>query len=378
MASKSQLSIVFVANVDWFFVSHRFLLAITALSRSYKVYLITKDTGHFKELKKLGISCMNLVIHRARGHPLNEIIGFLKLCRIYYKLKPDLLHHITLKQSIHGTIAASLFTRQSKIINAVTGLGYAFTDGRRSLSTYVANVLMRLAFSTGKANFIFQNNDDREIYKKMGFLTFSNNIIIKGAGVDEKIFTPKVRLSSANRPVKIVLVARMLKDKGILEFIYAAKILKKHYSKKAVFLLIGGLDKDNPSAINKHDLLMHVDGEYLIWKGHISDVRSVYEDADIACLPSYREGMPKSLVEAMAMECPIITTDAPGCRACVDDGYNGYLVPIKDYIILANRISRLIDDEVMRLQMGKNSRNKMISEMSLEKVIEKTFQFYGF
>jgi glycosyltransferase involved in cell wall biosynthesis len=378
MASKSQVSIVFVVNVDWFFVSHRLPLALIALSRSYKVFLVTKDTGHFGELTKFGISCIDLIIDRGGGNPIREIIGFLRLCRIYQKLKPDLLHHITLKQSIYGTIAAVLFTRQSKIINAVTGLGYAFTDGRRPLSNYVAKLLMKLAFSRKKANFIFQNIDDLEIYAKMGFLTFSNNIVIKGAGVDEKIFTPIFRQSIANQPVKIVLVARMLKDKGIMEFIYAATILKKQYNKKAVFILVGGLDKDNPSAIDSQELQNYIDDEYLRWEGHVSDVRSVYEAADIACLPSYREGLPKSLVEAMAMECPIVTTDAPGCRACVDDGFNGYLVPVKDYRMLANRISMLIDNESLRLQMGKNSRLKMISEMSLDKVIEKTFRFYGY
>ncbi len=368
---------MFVVNVDWFFKSHRLVLAQEAITRGYKVYLITKNTGLFKEFASLGISCMNLPMERGFKNIFKELIGFLKLCYIYYKIKPDLIHHVTIKPSIYGSIAANLFSQKSIVVNAVTGLGYAFISDTRSFSRYFIIALKKISFHhSTKLNFIFQNSDDLDFYKKLGFLKNNNSFIIKGAGVDESYYFRSERSNQRNEVFKIVLVARMLKDKGVLEFIEAAKLIRDKLKHRVEFHLVGGIDLNNPAAITESELVSMMIKDYIIWRGHITDIKSVYNSTDIACLPSYREGLPKSLVEAMAMECPIITTDVPGCRECVVDGLNGFLVPVKDSRILADKILLLVNNPELRDKMGKLSREKMINEMSLNIIINQTFQVY--
>ena len=234
---------------------------------------------------------------------------------------------------------------------------------------------MNLAFSDKKSNFIFQNPDDQKLFSNYGFTKSTNNVLIKGSGVDETIYQSGIK--TQNKKIKIVLLARMLKDKGVIEFIKAANLLKNKYDSKFEFLLAGNLDYSNPAGISEQDLLTLCDDSYIKWIGFQNNVKSIYQDCDIVCLPSYREGLPKSLVEAMAMELPIVTTNVTGCRECVVDGYNGFLVPVKDHVELANKIEVLGLNYNLRIKMGKNSRIKMLKEMSLRKVIDLTFKFYN-
>lgn len=367
--------IVYVVNVDWFFISHRLPLAQEALNRHWNVFLICKNTGKFDELEKLGIKCIPADFTRSGKNPLKELklIRFLK--KIYKQIEPDIIHHIALKASIYGTIAAKRSKVKAKVINAVSGLGYTFTGDKTFLSKFFIIKLFKYAFSDQKANFIFQNPDDDSFYNELKFLNERNHIVIKGSGVDETVFTEKIN-SILKSKIRIVFLARMLKDKGLLEFVRAANILRDRYADILEFVLVGGIDLFNPAHISEEKLISLTDGKYLIWKGHQKNVKEIYESADIVCLPSYREGLPKSLVEAMAVGCPVITTDAVGCRECVDDGVNGFLVPVKDYNILAQRIEKLVIDTELRIKMGHKSREKMLREMSLSKIIKMTFSFY--
>jgi glycosyltransferase involved in cell wall biosynthesis len=233
-----------------------------------------------------------------------------------------------------------------------------------------------LAFSDKKANFIFQNPDDLAVYKRFGFLNELNNIIIKGAGVDENIFYYREPHSKDTDKIRVVLLARMLKDKGVLEFIKAGNVLKEILQDRMEFVLVGGIDEFNPAAISADTLYKLCDNVFISWLGQRADVMEIYDKADIVCLPSYREGLPKSLVEAMAIGRPLITTDAIGCRECVEEGVNGFLTPIGDHIILAERIKTLVLDKKLRLKMGEASRMKMVKEMSLNNVVKMTFSFY--
>ena len=368
-----QKRIIYVVNVDWFFISHRLPLAKEALSRGWKVFLVAKNTGKFAELEDIGIKCIDLDFDRSGRNPIKEVCLIFQLQNIYRKLNAQIIHHVTLKPSIYGTIAAKR-AGVKKIINAVSGLGYSFTGNGRSISKIIIINLLKLAFKDRLSSFIFQNPDDKELYNSLGFLTDSNYKIIKGAGVDECLFAyaPPVQ----KEIICVTLLSRMLKDKGIIEFIDAANLLRDKYDEKIKFVLVGGIDLENPAHIKEEQLRLLCDQTYIEWQGHRKDVRQVYEESDITCLPSYREGLPKSLVEAMAVGRPIITTDAIGCKECVVDGVNGYLVPVKNSILLAERIERLILNPDMRLEMGKKSREKMVNEMSLSQVIAKTFKFY--
>jgi glycosyltransferase involved in cell wall biosynthesis len=366
--------ILYVVNVDWFFISHRLPLAIEALRRKFKVFLIAKDTGCFDELKDKGIECFNLNIERSGINPFKELIVINRLIKLYKEINPDLIHHITLKPSIYGTIASKKAKLDAKIINAITGLGYNFIGNRFfSINKKILISLINYAFKNKDINFIFQNPDDLFFYRKLKLVN-NNFILIKGSGVDETIF--KKKRKKENNILKIVLVARMLKDKGVIEFIEAANILKNKYQKQIKFILVGGIDHSNPAKISKEYLNNMCDNNYLVWLGFQKNIKMIYENADIVCLPSYREGLPKSIVEAMAMSCPIITTDVPGCRECVEDNSNGFLVPVRDSLILSKKIEKLILDKNLRIKMGNMSRTKMENEMSLKKVIEKTFKFY--
>ena len=366
--------ILYVVNVDWFFVSHRLPLAIEAIKRKKKVILIGKNTGCFKDLEKVGIKCFDLNIERSGINPFKEIRILNTLIKLYKEINPDLIHHITIKPSIYGSIALRKSKLKAKVVNAITGLGYNFINNRLfSLNKKVLTLLILYAFRNKNVNFIFQNPDDLSFYDNLGLID-NNFTIIKGSGVDETIF--KNSNKKNNKKIKVVLVARMLKDKGVIEFINAANLLREKYEKKLEFILVGGIDNYNPAKISKKSLNNLCDKDYIIWLGHQTDIKKIYKNADIVCLPSYREGLPKSIVEAMAMSCPIITTDAVGCRECVDDNINGFLVPVGNSVILSKKIERLALDTKLRLKMGKMSRIKMINEMSLRNVINETFKFY--
>lgn len=366
--------ILYVVNVDWFFVSHRLPLAIEAIKRNKKVVLIGKNTGCFGDLEKIGIKCLDLDVKRSGINPIYEFKILSKLISLYKEIDPDLIHHITIKPSIYGSIAFKKAKINAKVINAITGLGYNFIKNRFfSFNRKFLSFLMKYAFRNKKVNFIFQNPDDLLFYQNLGLIE-NNFTIIKGSGVDKKVF--KNSKIKKNKKIKVVLAARMLKDKGIFEFINAANLLREKYEKKIEFILVGGIDTENPARISKKILNNLCDNTYIIWLGYQTQIKKIYENADIVCLPSYREGLPKSLVEAMAMSCPIVTTDAVGCRECVDENINGFLVPIGDSLILSKKIEILVNNTKLRLKMGKMSRKKMINEMSLKYVIDETFKFY--
>lgn len=374
--SKKIRKLLFVSIVDWSFVSHRLTLADEAIKRGFTVYLITKDTGKFEFLTSRGINCINLNFSRSGINLLYEFIKIISLIKLYKIIRPDIIHHIALKTSIYGSIAGLFLNKKTRIINAITGLGYLFSDekNKKSLLRYVIKTIIKITNKLRFNYFIFQNPNDLDFFNNLGIIN-KNYILIKGAGVDPDIYSQK-DYSIKNNKLKIVLVARMLKDKGVFEFIAAAKLLKDIYENKIEFILVGGIDLNNPAAISENNLINILDNNYIIWMRHQEDIKTIYSFADIVCLPSYREGIPKSLIEAMSVGCPIVTTNSIGCKECVDHGYNGFLVPIKDYIQMSRYIEQLILDEDLRIKMGKNSRRKMINEMSLSKVLNETFNYY--
>jgi len=349
-------------------------LALEALKRDYDVSLITENTGLFNELTALGLRCYHLQFGRGYSNPVHEMIIAFKLYRYYTILSPDIIHHVTLKPYLYGSIAARAHSKKHLIVNAVTGLGSVFAnDKKKSIGFIIKQTIKLFLKNTNNTKYIFQNADDIRFFK--GIIKLENNkySIIKGSGVDEKVFN---KSNKEDDKIRVTFVGRILKDKGVFEFIQAAKLLKAELFGRCEFLLVGSIDTSNPSSIKEDTLINLMEENYITWLGHRSDIKEIYNNTDIACLPSYREGLPKSLVEAMAMSCPIITTDAPGCRDCVDEGHNGFLVPVKDYEILADRILTLANDQQLRLTMGMASRKKMVKEMSLDKVIEQTFSLY--
>ena len=370
--------IFYVVNVDWFFISHRKALALEGLKRGYEVYLLTKDTGKFESLKKLGINTIDIPFNRRNKNFFGDFRVFLKLCVLYNKYKPDIVHHVTLKAIILGSLANVIFNKKSKIINAVSGMGYAFSNSNRSILKSLILLFLKIIFSFTKKHvkFIFQNLSDKNLFLNENISSKINSFLIKGSGVDENIFKPHKKIIQQDQIIRITLLARMLKDKGVMEFIDAAHMNKNKLNGKVLFRLVGGLDFENPAALKGQDIKKKLIDNYLIWEGKSTDIVSVYQETDIACLPSYREGLPKSLIEAMSMECAILTTDVPGCRDCVDEGVNGFLFAPRSPKALSEKIVFLLNDFDLIHKMGKESRKKMLKEMTLNHVVHKTFETY--
>lgn len=367
-------NIFFIVNVDWFFLSHRLPLAVKMKDSGYDVYILTKDSGRRTEIESYGLKFIDVDFQRSGKNPFKELSVIFKIYRNLMRFKPSIVHNVTIKPALYSTIAWKLYgNKKIKNINAISGLGYNFIGGRDGIVQRVLKKLMNFAFSKD-VNFIFQNPDDLQVYKQLGYLEKNRYKLIKGAGVDSNEF--QVAEPVLKDRLHVVLTARMLKDKGILEFIDAARILEDKWKDGALFRLIGDLDHENPAGIKEEELKNLEVDNYIVWEGYRSDIMSILKDSDIVCLPSYREGLPKSLIEAMAIGRPIVSTDVPGCRECVDENFNGFLVKAKDSKALSEKIDTLLGSETMRLKMGANSRSKMVNELSLDKVLKDTCEFY--
>jgi len=369
------LKLLFVVNVDWFFISHRLCIAEQAVKEGWDVYVACEDTGRSQEIESKGITFINLPFSRSGTNPINEIKTLLNFYKIYNKIRPDMVHHITLKPVIYGSVVSKLLGIHGTV-NAISGLGYNFTSDRQSIVQKCMIRLMKYGFNQENLGIIFQNKDDHKEIDKLGILSSFNNVFfIKGSGVNLEIFEhslfPKAEV------IKILLPIRMLWDKGVKEFRAVTDFLKKDYKGKVLFVLSGLADTENKAGVTESYLREWEEDGYVEWIGYQKDMVKIYQDSHIVVLPSYREGMPKSLIEACAIGRPIVTTDAIGCRECVDEGKNGFKVPVKSINELARAIEKLILDKKLREKMGVQSRLKAEKEFSQVMVISKHLEIYN-
>ena len=367
--------ILFVANVDWFFISHRLVIAVEAKKNGFDVIVAAKDTGRSQEIIDKGIQFINLSFSRSGTNLIREFITLIKVFKIYYILKPDIVHHITLKPVIYGSLIAKVLKIKG-VVNAISGLGYNFTEGRKSLVQKVMLLIMKFGFNRKNVVIIFQNENDQKELTELGVIHPSNLIVrIKGSGVDLEKFHES-SFPSFNR-IKILLPIRMLWDKGVKELREASDILNKKYYDNVEFILSGLADEDNKAGVPASYLNDWQDGTYVKWIGHQKNMVEVYQNSHIVVLPSYREGMPKSLIEACAIGRAIVTTNAIGCRECVDEGINGLKVPVKDAQSLANAIETLVNNPSRIIEMGKASRLKAKKEFDINFVLQIHSQIYN-
>lgn len=363
----------FVTNVDWFFISHRLPLALNAIRQGYDVYLLSRDTGKKQFLQEKGIHFIDIPFDRSGSNPFHELKCILLLYRNYRKYRPNIIHHITLKAALLGSVAAKL-SKQHNVVNAISGLGYNFINGRDGGLQKLIKVLIRITFKSKYFSFILQNPDDVNMIREFDLVPLYHIFLIKGSGVNLNEF---VCSKAPDRvPLKILFPARILLDKGVMEFIGAAKLLQSKFMGKVKFILAGDCDKENLAVLGEEKLKALLVTDYIEWIGYQSKMFFIYTDSDIVVLPSYREGLPKSLIEACAVGRPIVTTDVPGCRECVKSEYNGYLVPPRDIGALADAIELLINDGVKRKEFGVNSRLLAEKEFSIDKVVQQTFDIY--
>jgi len=369
----SRPRVLFVVNDAGFFLSHRLVLAQAAAARGYDVQVATPASDAVSRIHAAGLPHHPVPLSRRGSRPFQELRSVLALTRLYRRLQPDLVHHVTSKPVLYGSLAARL-ARVPAVVNAVSGLGYVFIARGRAAAVRRRLVIAgyRLAFSDPNAWAIFQNEDDRGAFVGARVLPLARTVLIRGSGVDLAAFAPTPEPPGA--PV-VVLPARMLWDKGVGEFVQAARAVKAA-GIPARFVLVGDSDPGNPAAVEPAQLTRWDEDGDIEWRGYRSDMAAVLAGAHVVCLPSYREGLPKALLEAAAAGRPIVTTDVPGCREVVRDGENGFLVPARDAAALADRLRALLIDADRRAAMGLRGRAIAEAEFGVARVVDATLELY--
>lgn len=362
-----------VVNEDRFFLSHRKPIALEALRVGMDVAIVTKDTGHKSEIEKLGLKVIDLPINPTGMNLLEELKTLKFLLHLYRSNRPDIVHHVGLKNILWGGIAAKL-VRVKGVVNAVSGFGGLFTGGKLSLSTKGILWLMRWSNNRSGVKVIFQNDEDKSIFISNNVVSSNQIEFTKGSGIDLNDYAYSKEPDVDK--IQIIFTARMVKEKGVADLIEAAKLLAPEFRNKVRFLLCGRLTP-NKTGITEEYLNTNCDGEYICWLGERNDVKQLLQSSHIMAFPSYyREGLPKSLIEASAIGRPIITCDSTGCKDVVDDGVNGFLIEPKNIQQLAEKLRTLILNKELRIKMGEAARRKAEREFSIQKVVDTHMKVY--
>jgi len=372
-ASVNGKRLVYFVTEDWYFCSHRLPLAVAAREVGYAVTVVTRVASHGDEIKSAGIDLVPIDLSRRSKNPITELAAIRRLTQVYRALKPDIVHNVALKPVIYGSIAARL-AQIKHVVNAIAGLGYIYSSESalaRALRPFV-KTSMRTLLNNGRTKVILQNPDDVEVMCRSVKVPRERIVLIRGSGVDIEEYG--YRPEPEGVPI-VMLASRLLWDKGIGEFVAAARILAAR-GQNARFVLVGDTDDANPASIDADTQdNWRREGHVELW-GYRRNMPDVLAQAHIVCLPSYREGVPKVLIEAASCGRAIITTDAPGCREIVRHGENGFLVPVRDAQALADAIGTLLDDPELRSRMGRAGREIVRKEFTVDAVISATLDLY--
>ena len=374
MKEHKNHKILFIIVEDRYFLSHRLHLAQYAIKKGYQVGLLCKISKHKEFLENEGIQVFDWSLVRGSFNLFFEIKAIYEILITLLKFAPDVLHAVALKPVIYASFASKLVFLKSRVF-ALGGLGFIFSSDKilAKLLRPLIVLVLKFTFSGNKSRLIIQNIDDKRTLINLKVIRDEKIDLIKGAGVDMKIFS---FIKEPSQIPEVILPARLLWDKGVGEFVLAADILKKR-GINAKFTLLGETDPHNPECIP--------DDQIEDWKkegavdvaGFQDDMAKCIQNCAVVCLPSYREGLPKSLLEAASCGRPIVTTDVPGCREIVQDGVNGYLVPSKNPDLLAEALSRLLTDRKLREVMGLKGREFVERGFSAEIVAIKTEKIWN-
>lgn len=360
--------VLIVAGYAESLVTFRGALIDSIISAGYEVHAAAPElescpTVREKLLDK-GVVLHSIPMRRTGVNPFVDIITLVSLVFLMLRIRPDVLLSYTIKPVIYSGLAAWI-TGISRRFSLITGLGYAFNKKRSSKYLFVNFIVQSLyRFSLQKSSLVFfQNPDDEQLFRKLGLVPAKvRSCVVAGSGINLADFPP----APLPETKSFLLIARLLGDKGVREYVQAAEVVKEKYSEIS-FKLVGWID-ENPDAIKQSELDTWISNGTIEYLGKLSDVRPAIRDCSIYVLPSYREGTPRTVLEAMAMSRPIITTDAPGCRETVVDGVNGYLVPVKDVASLAKAMYKLIESPEKIAEMGAKSRMMASGKYDVHKV----------
>lgn len=369
------MRVVLFANTDWYLYNFRLSLATALRDAGHDLYLLSPYGRYGERLRELGFNWHPVPMSRASLNPLREALLLIWLFRWMRQVRPDVVHSFTIKCAVYGSLVARAIG--SKRINAVAGLGFVFTNNalKAKLLRVPVKLLLRLALSGRSARLILQNRDDVRLFTESGIVSPALIRLIPGSGVDCSKFCPAPHRASSSGSIRVLLASRLLWDKGVAEYVGAARLLGGR-TDGVEFLLAGMPDEGNPASIPKEDVTHWHSAGLVQWLGHADDMASLLKTVDIVVLPSYREGLPKSLIEAAACARALVTTDVPGCREVVTHGKDGLLVNVRSVEDLVGAIETLANNASLRLRLGESARRKAISTFSEDIVISDTLKTY--
>jgi glycosyltransferase involved in cell wall biosynthesis len=379
--------VLLVANTSWYLHNFRLPLLQDLRDAGYQVEAVAPYDSYTPLLQAEGFTVHPWLVARRSINPLLEAHALVDLLRIVQREQPALVHHFTIKACLYGTIAAK-FAHVPRVINAVTGLGHVFlgTRKRTRLMRRALKPVYRAVFSARRATVVFQNAADQEKLINLGITVSARTQLIRGSGVDIAHFDPAALLPGLaechvsppgefHSPLRVLFPSRLINEKGVRELLQACRSLWAR-GVALELLVAGALDDGNRSSLTPAELAELRAEPRIRCLGHVSDMRALYASSDLVVLPSWREGLSRALIEAAAMERPIITTDVPGCRDVVDHGHSGLLVPLKNADALRLAIALLIEQPDLARQFGLAARRKVVQEFAVSLVNERTLATY--
>lgn len=368
--------ILFVVNVDWFFVSHRLPIALKAIEHGYDVHLACTFTDKRGFLESLGINCHNISFSRSGSSLRCELNSIGSIRRLLKDIDVDVVHAVTIKPVIYTGFVLQSMAHRPAFVAAISGLGYVFTANtiRAKSTKLLVSLMYKFALRSKRKMVIFQNTSDQAILSDIVNLSENNRTLIKGSGADLSVYRAQ---SEPLGTKKIVSMAcRLLKEKGVYQFIEAAKIIKAKLP-NTEFWLIGNVDPENPNSVSQQEVDAWVAQGVINALGHRGDIPELFAQSHIVTMPSfYGEGVPKVLIEAAACGRPIVTTDNPGCRDSIINEKTGFLVPIKNSEALADALMKLLLDETKRVEMGLQARQYAVNEFDVNNVVARHLDIY--
>ena len=365
--------LMLVVTEDWYLWSHRIGLAVAARDAGYDVTVVTRVGEHGERIRALGLNLVNVNFARGLLSPQANLSTVRKLCAVYRRCEPHLVHHVAIKPIVLGSAAAA-WAQVPMAVNALTGLGTALISG--NVKARVARPALRSvlgwAMRRSRSHTMVQNPENAKFVESLGVRP-ERISLVRGAGVDVRRFQPRPELGG---PVRVTMVSRLLWDKGVREFVDAAMLVRKVRG-DVVFTLVGTPDEENPASVPSDQVRIWAAAGLVEWWGYREDIADVLARSHVAVLPTYYgEGVPKTLLEAAACGRPIVATDVPGCREVVRHGGNGLLVPARDARALADAIMVLAGDPARRAAMGAEGRRLAETEFAAERINQETLQVY--
>ncbi len=367
------IKIALVANTDWYLYNFRLSLAIYLDQLGMQVILISPDGRFVSKIREAGFQWYAWNVGRKSMAPWTEAVALLQIREIYQRVKPDIVHHHTIKPVLYGSWTAKKLG-VPVIVNSITGRGYVFSSAdfkAHALST-IAKKLYSFALPNRNCGVVFENEADRQYFLSQKILRSQPTWLIEGVGVDPVRFSPKLEPKG---PPVILLPARMIWDKGVGTLVEAARII--HQATSARFVLAGDVDPGNPASLDRETLQRWSEEEDIEWWGWQEQMETAYAESHIVTLPSfYYEGVPTVLLEAAACGKPMVASDIPGCRAVVIDGINGFLVPPHDPVALAEALLKLVKDPDLRRKMGAAGRELVLKKFDNQVINSATMSVY--